>query len=74
MQESKGSVDHADARYLGNDKWSLWVRPQGEDAINHICYLANQPIEKLSPIAKLILDPTSAPRNVSPKVHQKRLA
>jgi hypothetical protein len=52
------AIQHADARPLAGDRWSLWVRDaNGENATNHICYLARADEPILSDVARAILNP-----------------
>jgi hypothetical protein len=58
--ESDGRIRHPDARWLGDGRWSLWIRKEGQDAVNHICYVSDQPAHAgISPLANLILNPNS---------------
>jgi hypothetical protein len=57
-------IDHSDARKLSHNRWSLWVRREGEDAINHICYLARAADPILSHFERELMDPNL---NIKPK-------
>jgi hypothetical protein len=50
-------IDHPDARRLDGQKWSLWVRQEGRDAINHICYIARSDEPIMSDFARQLLSP-----------------
>ena len=53
------TIDHPDAGKIENEKWSIFVRHDGKEAVNHICYLTriDQPI--LSSFAKVLLNTNS---------------
>lgn len=55
--ETTRKIDHPDARDLGDGRWSLWTRQEGQDATNHICYLDRAPASELSSLAQEILNP-----------------
>ncbi len=57
--ESKGTIDDPDARFVGDQRWSLWVRAEGKEAVNHLCYLADEARDLLTPLAKSLLNSTT---------------
>lgn len=59
--ESMGKIVHPDARRIENNRWSLWVRSEGQEAINHVCYLAREKSANMSSLASLLLDTNHRP-------------
>ncbi len=57
----KNKIDHRDARRITNDRWSLWVRQDGQEAVNHVCYLAKADEPVLSDFAKMLLSDAATP-------------
>lgn len=64
--ETAGTINHRDAGNIGNGRWSLWVRTEGQDAVNHVCYLAKEAKSSLSDFAKSILDINGPSKNSNP--------
>lgn len=52
-------IQHRDARKINNERWSLWVRNENGEAINHVCYLTRADTPILSDFARHLLDPKS---------------
>lgn len=65
-------LDHPDARKLEKDRWSLWIRRPGEDAVNHVCYLARADEAIVSNFAREIMDLTKNSKPLD-KPGQKKL-
>lgn len=64
-------LDHPDARKLENDRWSLWIRRPGQDAVNHVCYLARADEAIVSNLARELMSSTKNSKSPDKPVQKK---